>query len=343
MNFYKSLREFNNYYKHVVLFLLFGLYAISNSSVNAQENKNSVARFGTSSVGSTFYIIANGLGNLMQNHAGINITVEPIGGSYANIFSLNAAKIDYAVANSGASYDGRYGVKPFETPSGITLIAQGQASYRFILVRRKSNIKSLVDLDGKILIGRRPALPELYEISSALVNAASLDDVNIVSTKNTKESLRHIKSGTVHGTIIPGGARVPAVVQLFRDGLVDPLYIPDDVFMEMKKRVPAYMFTQTFKAGHFEGQEKEFTAFGLNTYLVAAPHVTEEQVYIITKTLFENLDEFGSYHNAAKQWTIQRTIMDPKIPFHTGAIRYFKEHGLWTPELAQIQAELLNK
>ncbi len=333
---------FKNYYKYIVLCVLVSLFAFSTTSINAQENNNSFARFGTSSVGSTFYIIANGLGSLMQKHAGINITVEPIGGSYANIFSLNASKIDYAITNSGASYDGRYGVQPFKNPTGVTLIAQGQASYRFILVRRKSNIKSLEDLDGKILIGRRPALPELYEISTSLVNAANLDDVNIVSTKNTKESLRHIKSGTVHGTIIPGGARVPAVVQLFRDGLVDPLYIPDDVFMEMKKRVPAYMFTQTFKAGHFEGQEKEFTAFGLNTYLVAASHVTEEQVYTITKTLFENLDEFGNYHNAAKQWTVKRTLTDPKIPFHSGAIRYFKEQGIWTPELAQMQNKLLN-
>jgi TRAP transporter TAXI family solute receptor len=319
------------------------LHVFSVTSVNAQENKNSVARFGTSSVGSTFYIIANGLGNLMQKHAGINMTVEPIGGSYANIFSLKAAKIDYAITNSGASYDGRYGIKPFEGSTQVTLIAQGQSSYRFILVRRDEHIKSLEDINGKIIIGRRPALPEMNAISTALINTAKLDDVNIVSTKNTKESLRHIKSGTVAGTIIPGGARVPAVVQLFRDGLVDPLYIPDNIIKIMQRDLPPYMYTQTFPAGHFDGQKKDLTVFGLNTYLVAGPHVNEDQVYLITKTLFEHKTEFSSFHNAAKQWTIQNTLTDPKIPYHPGSIRYFKEKGLWNEDLEDIQQTLLKK
>jgi TRAP transporter TAXI family solute receptor len=305
-------------------------------------NNMSVARFGTSSVGSTFYVIANGFGSLIQKYAAINMTVEPIGGSYANIFSLNAGKLDYAITNSGAAFDGYNGVEPFEDPADIGLIAQGQASYRFIIVRRDENIRQLEDLNGKILIGRRPALPELNSISSVLVAAAKLDDVNVVSTKNTKESIKHIKSGTVDGTIIPGGARVPAVVQLFRDGVVDPLYIPDDVFAEMKKQVPPYMFSETFPAGHFQGQEKEFSVFGLNTYIVAGPHASEEQVYLITRTLFDNLEEFGTYHNEAKKWTIDNTLTDPKIPFHPGAIRYFKEQGYWTPELEKIQTDLQN-
>jgi TRAP transporter TAXI family solute receptor len=336
-------RAVNIFIKRIAFTLFVGLHVFSVTSVNAQENKNSVARFGTSSVGSTFYIIANGLGNLMQKHAGINMTVEPIGGSYANIFSLKAAKIDYAITNSGASYDGRYGIKPFEGSTQVTLIAQGQSSYRFILVRRDEHIKSLEDINGKIIIGRRPALPEMNAISTALINTAKLDDVNIVSTKNTKESLRHIKSGTVAGTIIPGGARVPAVVQLFRDGLVDPLYIPDNIIKIMQRDLPPYMYTQTFPAGHFDGQEKDLTVFGLNTYLVAGPHVNEDQVYLITKTLFEHKTEFSSFHNAAKQWTIQNTLTDPKIPYHPGSIRYFKEKGLWNEDLEDIQQTLLKK
>ena len=338
--FVKSVKQ----YSFLILISLGMTLAIILSPDQAPERNDeenlSVARFGTSSVGSTFYIIANGFGNLMQNHAGINMTVEPIGGSYANIFSLHAGKLDYAITNSGAAFDGYNGVEPFEGQAEIGLIAQGQASYRFMIVRRDENIRQPEDLNGKILIGMRPALPELNSISSALVKAAGLDSVNVVSTKNTKESIKHIKSGTVDGTIIPGGARVPAVVQLFRDGMVDPLYIPDDIFAEMQNQVPPYMFTETFPAGHFQGQEQAFSVFGLNTYIVAGPHANEEQVYDITRTLFENIQEFGTYHNEAKKWTIDNTLTDPKIPYHPGAIRYFKERGFWTPELERIQSDL---
>ena len=320
--------------------LIFGMTVMSLNGY-AQQPAVSIARMGTSSAGSTYYVIANGLGELVHKHANINMTVEPIGGSYANVFTMVADKIDYAVTNSGAAYDGFNAVAPFTRRANIGLIAQGQISLRFILVRRDSNIKTLQDLNGKILIGERPALPEMGAMSAALIKAAGLTDLRIVSTKDTKESLRHIASGTVDGIIIPGGLRLPAVVQMFRDGLVDPVYLDPETVSRMKAELPAYMFTQTVPAGHFEGQLNDMTVFGLGTYLIASLDTPEEQVYQVARTLFENLREFSSLHSEAKQWTIENTLSDPKIPFHPGAVRYFGENNLWSPELERKQQLLL--
>ena len=316
---------------------------LMSQSLYPAEQALSIARMGTSSVGSTYYVIANGLGDLLHKHANINMTVEPIGGSYANIFTIIADKIDYAVSNSGAAFDGYNAVPPFTERADIGLIAQGQTSLRFILVRRDSNIKTLQDLNGKIIIGRRPALPEMGEISKALIKAANLTDLRIVSTKDTKESLRHIITGTVDGIIIPGGLRLPAVVQMFRDGLVDPLYLDSETVDKMKAELPAYMFTQTIPAGHFQDQAKDIVVFGLSTYLVAASDAPEEQVYLMTRTLFENQAEFAALHSEARMWTIKNTLTDPKIPFHPGAVRYFREENVWSEMLEQQQNYLLSK
>lgn len=321
--------------------LLTCVLAYTVPASQAAEPSLSIARMGTSSVGSTYYVIANGLGELLHKNANINMSVEPIGGSYANIFTMVAGKIDYAITNSGAAVDGFQAIPPFKERAQIGLIAQGQTSLRFILVRRDSNIKTLADLNGKIIIGARPALPEMAQLSNALIKAAGLTDLRIVSTKDTKESLRHIASGTVDGIIIPGGLRLPAVVQMFRDGLVDPLYLDPETVEKMQASLPDYMFTRSLPPGHFEGQEKEMVVFGLNTYLVAAAAVPEEQVYLMISTLFNNLDEFGALHAEAKAWTMKNTMTDPLIPFHPGAIRYFKEKNVWTPMLEQLQNSLL--
>jgi TRAP transporter TAXI family solute receptor len=323
-----------------VVLAAFMLMSVSPLSY-AQEQPVSIARMGTSSVGSTYYVIANGLGELLHEHANINVTVEPIGGSYANIFTMVAGKIDYAVTNSGAAYDGYNGVLPFTRRAGIGLIAQGQTSLRFILVRRDSDIRTLRDLNGKILIGARPALPEMAALSSALISAAGLTDLRIVSTKDTKETLRHIISGTVDGIIIPGGLRLPAVVQLFRDGVVDGLYLDEATVAKMRTQLPAYMYTQIVPAGHFEGLTADMPVFGLGTYLVASDDAPEQQVYLITRTLFEHLKEFTSLHAEARAWTLANTLADPKIPFHPGAVRYFREMNLWTEDLERKQQELL--
>lgn len=318
--------------------------AILNTVASSSPSFASEAvRIGTSSVGSTFYILANGLSALLYKHAKINVSVEPVGGSVASVFGLSVGNIDYAVTNSGAAFTAYRGQAPFKKPIDISLIAQGEASYRFIVVRRDAKIAKVADLEGHIMIGKRPAMPEIGEISSALVKSAGLgaSQVNIVSTAETSATVNQLTLGTVQAAIIPGGAHVPSVVQLFRNHITDHLYLTDGEIAAMKKQLPPYMFAHVLPRGHFIGQEKPATVFGLNTYLVAGPKATEEQVYAMTKALFENQAEFATYHRAAKEWTLKNTLLNFSVPFHAGAVRYFKEKGVWTPELQARQTELL--
>ncbi|MBR4158852.1 MAG: C4-dicarboxylate ABC transporter substrate-binding protein, partial [Spirochaetia bacterium] len=54
----------------------------------------------------------------------------------------------------------------------------------------------------------------------------------------------------------------------------------------------------------------------------------EETAYLITKAWFENIDYikifFPSYNERTAQVYFQRRV---PVPFHPGAIRYFKEIG----------------
>ena len=82
-------------------------------------------------------------------------------------------------------------------------------------------------------------------------------------------------------------------------------------------------------------------SFGLSTYFLSRPGVSDEQVYRVAKAILENTKEFATYHKAARLWNTKRTLGDPKLPFHNGAVKYFKDKGLWTPALAAKQNTLL--
>src|SRR4051794_73446 len=97
-------------------------------------------RIGTSSSGSVYYALAVGMSKLLGSHAAISATAEPVGGSSANIFALDADKVDIAISNSASAYDGYHAVAPFKKPIHTGLIAQGQPSYRQIIVRTGSGI-----------------------------------------------------------------------------------------------------------------------------------------------------------------------------------------------------------
>ena len=168
-------------------------------------------RIGTSSIGADYYILAVAIGELLAKYEVINATVEPIGGSHANIFGLAADKVEFAIVNASAAYDGFRGAEPFPEPQPLRLIAQGHTTYRFIVVRRNENIATPEELRGKTIIARRRAMPEIEEVGNALLNISQLqtDDVRFVGTVDTVQVEEALRAGTVAGAVMPGSIDQP--------------------------------------------------------------------------------------------------------------------------------------
>ncbi len=301
-------------------------------------------RIGTSSSGSIYYTLAVGLSTMLTKQAGIAATAEPVGGSSANVFALAADKIDLAVINAGAAYDGYHGERPFKRKVAMGLIGQGQLAHRQLIVRVGSGIEKPEDLVGKTIIGKRPALPETEKITNALLKVYNIDPskVKIVSTTNTGEVISALKSDTVDGAVIPGGRGASYLRSLSEDGKIKFIDIPDDKIKAMQALLPKSLLVTVLPANSYKGQTKAIKVFSLSTYLVAASRVPDQTVYEVTKTLFDHIAEFHTFHGTAKAWTLEHTLTDPGIPFHPGAIRYFKEKGIWTPALEKLQTELKN-
>lgn len=300
-------------------------------------------RIGTSSAGSVFYILGVGMTKLLQEHAGISATAEPVGGSVANVFALQADKVELAITNAIAAVMGFTGGGRFKKRVEMGLIAVGQASYRQFVVRVGSGIETPADLKGKTIIGKRPALPEIEQLTTALIKASGVDpaSVRVVATSETNEAVDALRAGTVDAAVIPASANASYLRELARDGKIKFLDIPDDMAKKMLGDGPQSITVKKLPAGMYEGLTKPVNVFNIATYFIADARVSEDTGYAVAKALFDNLKEFYTFHSTAKEWTIEQTLDDPKIPYHPGVVRYFKEKGLWTPEHEQRQAALL--
>lgn len=84
-------------------------------------------------------------------------------------------------------------------------------------------------------------------------------------------------------------------------------------------------------AGTYQGQDADIMTIAQPNFLAVRADVSEEDVYRITKTIYENLGFLQSIHKATKAMSLDKALAGLPMPLHPGAARYFKEAGLEIP------------
>ena len=79
-------------------------------------------------------------------------------------------------------------------------------------------------------------------------------------------------------------------------------------------------------------------------FLIGSTNLSEEAGYTIVKALYEHINEIQKGHSMLTSFT-KESMVKPNvtIPFHQGAIAFYKEVGLWSAEMDGIQQELLKQ
>ena len=80
------------------------------------------------------------------------------------------------------------------------------------------------------------------------------------------------------------------------------------------------------------GQEKAINTIAQPNFLAVRADVPEEDVYQITKTIYENLPFLQAIHPATNAMSLDVAISGLPVPLHPGAARYYREQGIEIPE-----------
>ena len=317
-------------------------FALGGGPALAQQE---AVRIGTSSAGSANYTLGVGVSKLMFEHGGINATAEPVGGSSANLFALQAGKVEFAYVNVLSAYDAMVGNAPFDTPVAFGVIARGEDSFRQLIVSQKSGIETPADLAGKRIVGIRPSLPEIEMVTNAVLTAYGLskDQVQIVSTTTSGEAIEALTTGAVDAIVLPASPHAANVAALAQDLPIRFISFPEDKMKVIMENLSPAMGAGEIPAGMYPGQDTPVATPVLGSDLVAAEAVPEEVAYKMAKAIFEHTEEFAAMQASAAYWTAENALADPRLPYHPGAIRYFKEIGLWTEALQAQQDALLKR
>ena len=305
----------------------------------------------TNPPGTAYYAVASGLAKVVSGSAGFQMVVQPYTGTSTMLPLLNTGEADFGLVNAvdvGLAYRGpgfRVGGRnPFPHAPNVRLVMRGSPLLVGLLVRKDSPIKSVHDVRGKRMTGEYPAhLAVWYNMFGHLASAGlAWNDVRIVPVPAVNDGVDALVQGRADVT----EHALNSAKTKEADAAVGVRHVSIDCSPEGEARlraaVPGY-YPRWVKAGTATAVVEDTCFIAYDTYLSAGKGVPDQVVEAALTALWDNASQLAPIHPMLKEWTRDRAIGgDVTIPFHTGAIRFFKERGAWKPELDQLQQKLLS-
>jgi TRAP transporter TAXI family solute receptor len=146
-------------------------------------------------------------------------------------------------------------------------------------------------------------------------------------------SAEALQNGQVKGIGTPAGVPVGAVSQLMAaagDSVTLLNFTEEQMATADGGR--GLWTPYTIAAGTYPGQDADVQTIAQPNFLATSADLSEENVYMITKTIYENLPFLQAIHPATKAMAIERAIAGLPLPLHPGAAKYYKEVGIDIPE-----------
>ncbi len=306
--------------------------------------------YGTGAAG---YAQAAALGGLLKFEAGSNIRILPGRNDVSRMIPLKTGRADYCLCGI-ASYFGQEGIflfnKPDWGPQPIRMVLASQGTQSFgLAAAADTGLKHPRDLKGQSVIFIRGA-DSINMITSAVLAYGGLTwaDVRRVDASGTNEAIEAIING--HADVMPMSTRTPLMERIAASPRgISWLAMPNETEEEQaaweraKQVIPYYLPQfETRGAGVSEKNPWHGGGYAL-PILVTDESRDADEVYALTRFVEEHFGEFKNLAPGAEGWELSRQVFDWVMPYHEGAIRYFREAGVWTDEHEAHNQDLLKR
>ena len=282
---------------------------------------------GTGGTAGTYYGYGGVLGNQIKSAAGITVNVVSTDGSKANILGIDAGNYQLGTVQSDVMDYGWNGLRTFEKEGKIDSfrVVGGLYAEAVQLVTMNPEIKTVADLRGKkVSIGA--AGSGVYFNAIDVLTAAGLSEADIVPQyQSFADSADALKDGKIDAAFIVAGAPTPAIQELSATSNIYIIPIDGDVAQKVMEASPFYA-TYNIPANTYSGQTSDVTTVTIKATLIVSEGASEEDVYNLTKAIFDNKDSIS--HAKAAELSLENATDGMTVPFHKGAAKYFAEKGI---------------
>jgi uncharacterized protein len=310
-----------------------GLLAVgaSSSVLAANPDWPKSLTLGTASPGGVYYVYGEALAQILTEKLGIPVNQLPTQGPVHNVKLVDSGGAQLGFITMGVGLQAWNGTGDWTSGKQFrnmrALFPMYDTPFQAFVLQR-SGITTLAQLDQKhVAVGPKagtggtyiPAILKLLGIS-AETNYASFDAM-------TTELL----AGRLDAFATLTGAPMPAIQEAEAKEPVTFLTLSSEQIEAIRKALPEFSASK-IAAGTYRSLDKDYVTIGVYNFAIGRADLPDDLAYQLVKAAFENQPRLVKATATASDTLPQNVVKDTFLPFHPGAIRYYREIGISIPQ-----------
>jgi TRAP transporter TAXI family solute receptor len=297
----------------------------NESSGNKEDGlETNIVTIATGGSSGPYNIIGTALANEYSEEFGINSKSQATGASVENINLIKEGKIEMAFVMSDVLTEAVNGTGNFsEKVENVQQVATLYPNYVQIVTTEGSGIETIEDLVGKrVAVGDQNSGVEVNARNLLEGHGITYDDIQ-VDYLGYAEAADGLKSGAIDAAFLTSGLPNASVLELSKTLDIKMVSVDPANIEKIAKDQP-YFVALEIPADTYGNAEAVPTAAIMNA-LVVSSELSEDDVYKLTKSFFENLEKLGNAHQAATEVSLEAAQEGMVAPVHPGAKKFYDE------------------
>ena len=307
-----------------------------SASSGGDGGRRQFLSMGTAPVGGAFAVVGQAISEVLNANKGdSNWKMQAKGtkGSQENIRRLAKGDLQLAVSNSAITYFAVRGESGWEQKYDMRALATLAPNVAMFITTADSGIKTIADLKGKrVVIGPAGAGFEMFVEPLLAGHGVRMEDLSPLNATQSA-AVDMLGDGSADAAFLGGAVPTSSISQAC--STYDIVFIPFGE-SERIKLVDDYPFFQPYTIPQDKYPDLTGDYAGLNggsMHVITSADQDEDLIYEITKLIWENRAAIADQHPAGKAINEKNVARYTGTEFHPGAIRFYKEAGIW-PESA---------
>jgi TRAP transporter TAXI family solute receptor len=300
--------------------VLAGLAALTLGANVAMAQTYGVA---TMQPGTLSHTTGSAIAKVLKEKGNLNALVQPTAGESTLIPMVARGEADIGIANIFEVENAK------KMSPDLRLIGSIHALRGAFWVRKDTPMKTIADLKGKKVVMGFSAMRTIDPMMRAILAAGGLSEADIkpVLVPNVIRGAEDFTSGASDMFFFAFGAPKVREVDATVGG-IRALEIPESGMPAAKKILAEGYLSPAAPNPFFVGVEKPMGVYTWDNMLFTNSKVKDEVVYKIIDTLEKNKADLVAVQPALREFSGAGLYKSYDIPYHPGALKYFKEHKI---------------